>query len=82
MKTRKQGTQLYNSNPKGAPKMKTYYGSERLARKTVKQLRKKPLAYQKQVATTMYYRAKHHKYQTKGMRNAMIIYNSFLKSIQ
>jgi len=28
----------------------------------------------------MYYRAKYHKYQTPGMRNAMKVYGKFLKN--
>ncbi len=74
----KKGTQLYNDNPRGPPKMKTYYRNAPSARKTIKQLRKKPLSYQKQVATTMYYRAKYHTHQTKKMRNAMKVYKNFL----
>lgn len=60
--------------------MKTYYKNAKSARKTVKQLRNKPRAYQKQVATTMYYRAKHHKFQTRKMREAMTVYKKFLNS--
>lgn len=82
MQTRKRGTQLYNNNPKGKPKMKTYYGNGKGARKTLKALRSKPKAYQMQVATTMYYRAKHHKYQTQGMREAMKLYKKYIESLK
>jgi hypothetical protein len=75
------GTQLYDNNPKGPPKMRSFYRNASSARVTVKRLRKKTLPYQKQVATTMYYRAKHHKYQTKKMRNAMKVYKSFLNTL-
>jgi hypothetical protein len=81
MKTRKaKGYQLFNNNPKGLrSRVKAAYGSAEKARKTIKALRGKPAAYQRQVATTMYYRAKYHKYRTEGMRNAMDVYGKFLK---
>lgn len=80
MQTRKQGTQLFNDNPKGPSKVKAQYGTAERARQTLKRLRGKPKAYQRQVATTMFYRAKHHKYQTKGMKEAMKIYGTFLQN--
>ena len=80
--TRKQkrGHQLFNNNPPGhSPTTPgTGYGSAEKARKTLKLIKKKPLTYQKQVATTMMFRAKYHKYQTKGMKNAQKIYAKFL----
>lgn len=80
--TRKQkGTQLYNDNPKGPSKVKAQYGTAERARKTLKRLRGKPKAYQRQVAVTMYYRAKHHKYRTKDMEAAMKVYNKYLKQL-
>ena len=81
MKTRKIGHQLFNDNPKGPSKVKAQYGTAKRAKQTLKRLRGKPKDYQRQVATTMYYRAKHHKFQTKGMRNAMKIYGHFLQSL-
>jgi hypothetical protein len=81
MKTRKVGHRLFNDNPKGPSKVKAQYGTAERARQTLKRLRGKPKAYQRQVAVTMYYRAKHHKYQTKGMKEAMRIYGRYLKSL-
>jgi hypothetical protein len=83
MNTRKQkrGTQLYNDNPKGPSKVKAQYGTAERARQTLKRLRGKPKAYQRQVAVTMFYRAKHHKYQTKGMKEAMKVYGTFLQKL-
>ena len=79
MKTRKQkGHQLFNDNPKGPSKVKAQYGTAERARQTLKRLRGKPKAYQRQVVTTMYFRAKHHKYQTKGMKEAMKVYGHYL----
>ena len=83
MKTRKVevGHQLFNDNPNGKSKVKAKFGTAERARQTLKRLRGKPKAYQRQVATTMFYRAKHHKYQTKGMKEAMKIYGTFLRSL-
>jgi hypothetical protein len=80
-KTRKNGHQLFNDNPRGHSRTTGIgYGSALKAHKSLKKIYKKPRAYQKQVATTMYYRAKYHKYQTPGMRNAMKVYGKFLKN--
>ena len=80
-KNRKNGHQLFNDNPRGHSRTTGIgYGSAVKARKSLKKIYKKPRAYQKQVATTMYYRAKYHKYQTPGMRNAMKVYGKFLKN--
>ncbi len=81
MKTRKaKGHQLFNDNPRGLrSRVKAGYGSAEKARRTIKALHKEPRAYQRQVATTMYYRAKYHKFRTEGMRDAMNVYGKFLK---
>jgi len=77
--TRKKGHQLFNDNPRGRPRTAGIgYGSAAKARASLKRIRGKPRAYQTQVATTMYYRAKYHKYQTPGMRNAMKVYGDWL----
>ena len=79
--TRKQrpGTRLFNDNPRGSPRTKgTGYGTAERARKTLKLLKGKPIGYQRQVIGTLDYRAKHHKFQTKGMRNAMKLYGKWL----
>jgi hypothetical protein len=81
MKTRKVGYRLFNDNPKGPSKVKAQYGTKERALQTLKRLRGKPKAYQRQVAITMFYRAKHHKFQTKGMKNAMKVYGSFLQKL-
>jgi hypothetical protein len=81
MKTRKVGHQLFNDNPKGPSKVKAQYGTAERARQTLKRLRGKPKAYQRQVAITMFYRAKHHKYRTKNMEEAMRVYKSFLQKL-
>ena len=85
MKTRKapkKGHQLFNDNPRGAPRTRGIgYGTAERARKSIKLLRNKPKAYQRQVATTMYYRAKYHKYQNEGMRQDMKVWGEYIKSL-
>ena len=52
MKTRKQkkGYQLFNDNPKGPSKVKAQYGTAERAKQTLKRLRGKPKAYQRQAS--------------------------------
>ena len=71
-------TSLYDNgiNPKTKG---TGYGSEEKAKKTLQLIKKKPLTYQWQVVNTMYNRAKFHKYQTDGMRDAMEVYEKWIK---
>ena len=77
------GHQLFNDNPRGKPKLKTLgYGTRKKALDSVKQLRGMPPAYQRQAATTMFYRAKFHAKQTPGMRQAMRVYGRFLKTLK
>jgi len=72
-KTRK----LFNDNPH--PRTKGIgYGTAERARKSIKKLRGKDRNYRRQVATTMYYRAKYHKYQTQGMRESMKVWKKYL----
>ena len=88
MKTRKHlkkdnKYQLFSDNPRGKPILKTLgYGTRQKATNSVKQLRRMPLPYQRQAATTMYYRAKYHKYQTDNMKEAMHVYKKFLKTLK
>ena len=74
---------IFNDGPKGKkPKISLGYGSANKARRSVKLLRKQPRQYQVQAAHTLYYRAKYHKYQTKGMRDAKRIYGKFIKTLK
>jgi hypothetical protein len=50
-----------------------------IANKTIKELKKYPLIYQKQVIITMYNRAKYHPYQTSDMKEAMMIYKIWMR---
>ena len=72
-------TGVFN-NPKHTPKIKAGYGTAKKARNTIRRLRKETRKQQQQTARTMFYRAKYHKYQTSGMRDAMKVYGDFLKT--
>lgn len=79
MKTRR-GSRLFNDSPRGKPRVAgMHYGTAKAARESVRRLRGKPSALKTQIAVTMYYRAKHHKYQTPGMRDAMKVWGKVLK---
>jgi len=81
-KQRHQRHQLFNDAPSGIPKTKGIgYGTAKKARASIKRLKGKPKTYQRQVASTMFFRAKYHKYQTKGMRNAMNVWGAYMHSL-
>jgi hypothetical protein len=74
---------VFNDNPPNKkPRLRLGYGTANKARMSVKKLKKQTRQYQVQVAHTLYYRAKYHKHQTKGMKNAMKIYGKFLKTLK
>lgn len=56
----------------------TGYSDKKKALKTIDLIKDKNKAYQKRVVTTMYYRAKHHKHQTDGMKNAQKVFKKWL----
>ena len=60
------------------PTVKAGYGTRKKAKNTLRALRTVGKTKARQVARTMYYRAKYHKYQTPGMRNAMKVYKDYL----
>ena len=68
---------VYNDAVK-PPAVRAGYGTRKKARNTLRRLRSVGPAKARQVARTMYYRAKYHKYQTPGMRNAMRVYKEYL----
>jgi Cu-Zn family superoxide dismutase len=79
----KRGFQLFNDNPRGKSRLRGLgYGTRKKAVNSIRRLKKMPRAYQHQAATTMYYRAKYHKYRTRGMKNAMKLYGKYLKTLK
>jgi hypothetical protein len=77
-KSRRDGS-LY-SNGRSKPRTKTGYGDSKRAKETLRNIKKFDKAYQMQVVTTMYNRAKYHANQTEGMRDAMKVFKKWLKS--
>ena len=74
---------IFNNNPPGKkPRLRLGYGTPNRARKSIKLLKKQPRQYQVQATQTLYYRAKYHKHQTKGMRDAMKILGKFRKTLK
>jgi hypothetical protein len=74
---------VFNDNPPNKkPKLKLGYGTANKARRSVKLLKKQPLQYQVQAAHTLYFRAKYHKHQTKGMKEAQKVYHKFLQTLK
>jgi hypothetical protein len=79
MKTRK--LRLYNTPP-GAPKTpQIKYATAKNARNSIRRLAGKDKSYRKRLAMRMYYRAKFHKNQTPGMRDAMKVWKRYINSI-
>ena len=69
---------VFNDSPR-RPAVRAGYGTAKKARNTLRRLRRGVTRKKaQQVARTMYYRAKYHKYQTPGMKEAMKVYGSFL----
>ena len=68
------------NNSANPPVVKAGYGTRKKAKNTLRRLRSVKQTKARQVAQTMYYRAKYHKYQTPGMRNAMKVYKKYLAS--
>jgi hypothetical protein len=74
---------VFNDSPPGKkPRLRLGYGTANRARRSIKLLKKQPKQYQMQAAHTLYYRAKYHKHQTEGMRQAMKMYRKFLQTLK
>ena len=70
---------VFNDSVK-KPAVRAGYGTRKKAKNTLRRLRSVSRTKARQVARTMYYRAKYHKYQTPGMRNAMKVYQEYLSN--
>ena len=68
------------NNAAKPPAVKAGYGTRKKAKDTIRRLRSVSRSKARQVARTMYYRAKYHKYQTPGMHNAMLVYKGYLET--
>ena len=70
---------VFNDSVK-KPAVRAGYGTRKKAKNTLRRLRSVSRTKARQVARTMYYRAKYHKYQTPDMRNAMKVYKESLSN--
>ncbi|NCA22105.1 MAG: hypothetical protein EBS86_13320 [Crocinitomicaceae bacterium] len=57
------------------------YGTAKKAISSIKKIKRTRKAWRKTLASVMYNRAKYNKNQTPGMRSAMKIYKTYLKSL-
>lgn len=74
---------LFDGPRSGTPRVKgTGYGTRKKALNTIHKLRTKPHTLQMQIAQTMFFRAKYHKYQTPGMRDAMRVYGPYIRTLK
>jgi hypothetical protein len=73
---------LFNNSKRETHHPKLSYGTAKGARNTIRRIKKMPLQYKKRAAQTMYYRAKFHKFQTKGMKDAERIYFKYLQTLK
>ena len=79
MKTRK--LRLYN-NPPWKPRVSGIkYATGKNARASIQKISKEDKAYRKRVAMRMYLRAKYHKNQTSGMREAMKVWKKYMNTL-
>ena len=77
------GMAVFNDNPPNKKRrLHLGYGTATKARASIKKLRRQPRQYQVLAAHTLYSRAKYHKHQTKGMKEAMKIYGKFIKTLK
>ena len=70
---------LYEDNHQKTSTKGTGFKDKQKALDTINIIKDKNISYQKQIINTMYNRAKYHPYQTEDMRDAMKIYEKWLK---
>ena len=75
---RKTNKSLYEDKHPQSSTKGTGYKDKQKALDTLEIIKNRDLIYQKQVVNTMYNRAKYHPNQTKNMKEAMKIFNTWL----
>ncbi len=76
---KKINTSLYDDKHPQTSTKGTGFKDKQKALDTLEIIKDRNIIYQKQVVQTMYNRAKYHPYQTKSMRDAMKVFNKWLK---
>jgi hypothetical protein len=79
-KYKRDGSLYENRTAKKKKPYFTGYGSAEKARKMIRSIKRLPQGKQNQLVNSMYNRAKFHANQTNGMRSAMKVFRSWLKS--
>jgi hypothetical protein len=80
MKTRK--LRLYN-NPTWKPRVSgVKYATAKNARASIRKISKEDKSYRRLIAMRMYFRAKYHKNQTSGMREAMKVWKKYMDNLK
>ena len=70
---------LYSDNHPKTSTKGTGFKDKQKALDTLKIIKDRDMTYQKQVVTTMYNRAKYHPHQTSTMKDAMDVFDAWLK---
>jgi hypothetical protein len=70
---------LYSDDHPETSTKGTGFKDKQKALDTLKIIKNRDIIYQKQVVTTMYNRAKYHPHQTPAMKDAMKVYDEWLK---
>jgi hypothetical protein len=79
MKEKKVNKSLYEDNHPKTSTKGTGFKDKQKAIDTLEIIKNRDLTYQKQVVNTMYNRAKHHPHQTENMKEAMKVFDEWLK---
>jgi aromatic ring hydroxylase len=78
-KKEKVNKSLYEDNHPETSTKGTGFKDKQKALDTLKIIKDRDLTYQKQVINTMFNRAKHHPHQTENMKEAMKVFDDWLK---
>jgi hypothetical protein len=76
---KKENKSLYSDDHPETSTKGTGFKDKQKALDTLKIIKNRDMTYQKQVVLTMYNRAKYHPYQTPEMRDAMKVYDIWIK---
>ena len=75
-------SKLYSDDHPEKSLQNTGFKNKTMAKQTLSLIKKRSMHYQFTVVNTMYYRAKHHKYQNEGMREAAVIWRKYIKTLK
>jgi hypothetical protein len=77
-KINKKNISLYSDYHPKTSKKGLGFKNKEIAINTINAIKNESITYQKQIILTMYYRAKHHPYQTEDMIKAMNVFKNWL----